>query len=201
MRKKGRLYYFWRYLKHVLTAWNTTGEGIHSPYLFHLVSFVLRDENTFYAFNEMAPSITGRAMFRIVNFMTQHEKHPLTIMEVGEEGVLTTYLQRPDSRNNVTVVDADSLFKHARGRVDVAYVQAGGTKDELLKMTNFLLPRLTEKGVLVLEGIHDSDEAEQVWQALKADRRVTSSIDTYYTGMVFVDRHYLKRHYRVRIEN
>lgn len=200
MRKKGRLYHFWSYLKHVLTAWNTTGEGIHSPYLFHLVRFVLRDENTFYAFAEMAPSDNGRMMFRVVNFMTQHEKRPLNIVEAGEEGVLTTYLSRPDSRNSVTVVDGNSLYKHARGRIDVAYIHDGSTKEEMLNMANFLLPRLMEKGVLVIEGIHESDEAEQVWQTLKADRRVTSSIDTYYAGMVFVDRHYLKRHYRVKIK-
>ena len=53
MRKTGRLYHFWLHFKHVLTAWNTTGEAIHSPYLFHLVRFVLRDENSFYAFAEI----------------------------------------------------------------------------------------------------------------------------------------------------
>ena len=140
-------------------------------------------------------------MFRIVNFMTQHLKRPLTIVEVGEEGVMTEYLQRPDGRNKVVTMDANSLYIYARERIDVAYIQGVYTGEQVLKMTNFLLPRLTEKGVLVVEGIHASDEAEQTWQVLKADRRVTSSIDTYYAGLLFVDRHYLKRHYRVRIKN
>lgn len=201
MRKKGRLYHFWSHFKHVLSAWNTTGEGIHSPYLFHLVRFVLRDENTFYAFSEMPPSVNGRMMFRIVNFMTQHLKRPLDILEIGDKSVMTEFMQRPDSRNRVTATREDSLYIYARERIDVAYIQGVYTGEQVLKMTNFLLPRLTEKGVLVVEGIHASDEAEQTWQVLKADRRVTSSIDTYYAGLLFVDRHYLKRHYRVRIKN
>ena len=43
----------WAYVRHRLTAWNTTGEGIHSPYLFRLVRFVLRDENAYYCFADI----------------------------------------------------------------------------------------------------------------------------------------------------
>ena len=47
MAKNSTLHRILAFLKHRLTAWNTTGEGIHSPYLFELVRFVLRDENAF----------------------------------------------------------------------------------------------------------------------------------------------------------
>ena len=45
--KKESVHRIWAYLKHFFTSWNTTGEGIHSPYLFHIVRFILRDEHTF----------------------------------------------------------------------------------------------------------------------------------------------------------
>ena len=41
------------FIRHFLTAWNTSGEAIHSPYLFRLVRFVLRDENAYYCFRDI----------------------------------------------------------------------------------------------------------------------------------------------------
>ena len=53
MTKSGAIYRAWTYLRHRLTAWNTTGEGIHSPYLFAIVRFILRDENSYYCFADI----------------------------------------------------------------------------------------------------------------------------------------------------
>ena len=47
------LYRISSYLKHCLTARNTGGYGIHSPYLFELVRMVLHDENVYYAWEEI----------------------------------------------------------------------------------------------------------------------------------------------------
>lgn len=38
------------YLSHHLTAWNTGGEGIHSPYLFYMVRMLFYDANSYYCF-------------------------------------------------------------------------------------------------------------------------------------------------------
>ena len=43
----------WAYLRHHLTAWNTGGEGIHSPYLFYLVRFLFYDDNTYYIYKDI----------------------------------------------------------------------------------------------------------------------------------------------------
>lgn len=40
-------------LKHHLTAWNTRGEGIHSPYLFYLVEKIIYDHNAYYSWREI----------------------------------------------------------------------------------------------------------------------------------------------------
>ena len=53
MAKSGAIHRIMAFLKHRLTAWNTTGEGIHSPYLFELVRFILRDENAYYCFADI----------------------------------------------------------------------------------------------------------------------------------------------------
>ena len=192
-------------------AWNTTGEGIHSPYLFHLVRFVLRDKNPFYCFADIERKHAqlmncdertdiGQMMFRLVHFMGQYEKRPLQIVEIGATyGVISAYLSAPSSRNEVSCLDENTLYIYAREGIDVVYAHAVYTPDEIWQFADFLLPRLTEKGVLVVEGIHTSKEMEQVWAELKADSRVRSSIDVYHAGLLFVDKHYLKRHYIVRL--
>lgn len=50
MQPQNTLYRIGAYLRHHLTAWNTGGEGIHSPYLFYLVRMLMYDTNAYYCF-------------------------------------------------------------------------------------------------------------------------------------------------------
>lgn len=45
------LYRVGAWLKHQVCAWNTGGEGIHSPYLFHLVRMIISDDNSYYCWS------------------------------------------------------------------------------------------------------------------------------------------------------
>jgi len=53
MRIAQVLYRFRAYLRHQLTAWNTGGEGIHSPYLFYLVRMLFYDRHSFYCWSDI----------------------------------------------------------------------------------------------------------------------------------------------------
>jgi len=273
-------YRIWTWLRHLFTSWNTTGEGIHSPYLFEIVRFVFRDENSFYCFADIerqrerlcacsdelnvldfgsqgSPEGTlirrrvddiakthlespkmAQLLFRLVNFMTQKEKRPLQIVELGTSlGITTAYLALPDSRNRVLTLEGseqvlrvaqdvwralhidnidcrqgnidlllqeDTLFTRARKengflQPDFVFIDANHTFDATLRYARFFLPQMTEKGVIVMDDIHYSPEMERAWHELQADQRVTSSMDLYHAGILFVDKHYLKRHYRIRI--
>ena len=270
LKKMGNLHRIGTYLRHVLTAWNTTGEAIHSPYLFRLVRFVMRDENAFYCFADIerrremllacedtldvvdygsagspqgthiprrvcaiarhhleSPKI-GQLLFRIVNFLHEEEQRPLEILELGTSlGITTAYLASADSRNRVTTLEGsgavlqvaqgvwkmlkteniewyegnidDTLYERAREKIDLAYLDANHTYEATIRYAHYLLPRLTEKGILVIDDIHYSEGMERAWTELKADPRVTTSMDLYHCGLLFVDPHYLKRHYRIRI--
>ncbi len=270
MAKKDITHRFFAYIRHFFCAWNTTGEGIHSPYLFELVRFVLRDENAYYCFADIErrrelllacqdvldvtdfgsagspegkqvqrrvcdiarthlerPKI-GQLLFRLVNFIAQHEKRPLEILELGTSlGVTTAYLASAGSRHRVMTLEGseavlrvaqgvwralrleniewqqgnidDTLFKCAREKLDLAYVDANHTFEATMRYVRFLLPRMNEKGVIVIDDIHHSEQMEQAWAALKDDARVTTSMDLYHVGLLFVDPHYLKRHYRIRV--
>ena len=269
MAKSSNFYRVWTFIRHFFTSWNTTGEGIHSPYLFELVRFILRDENTYYCFadierrREMLLACTdeldvidygsagspeglhvsrrvcdiaqthlenakvGQALFRLVNWLGEREQRPLEILELGTSlGITTSYLAAANSRNNVTTLEGSeavlnvaqsvwktlkleniswktgnidtTLLQFARA-LDVAYVDANHTYEATMRYVRYLLPLLTTKGVVVLDDIHYSEEMERAWKDLKNDPRVTTSMDLYHVGILFVDPHYLKRHYKIRI--
>lgn len=275
MTKSSTFYRIFAYLRHVLTAWNTTGEAIHSPYLFHIVRFLFRDENSYYCFadierrreqllacedrldvvdygscgspegthvhrrvcdiakNHLESARMGQLLFRLVVFMGEHEKRPLRIVELGTSlGITTAYLASADSRNQVLTFEGseavlnvakgvwkalkleniewiignidDTLYNigHAEDAVkqlDLAYIDANHTYEATKRYADYLIPQMTEKGVVIIDDIHYSKEMEQAWTELKADPRVTSSMDIYHAGLLFVDPHYLKRHYRCRV--
>lgn len=270
MAKSGIFHRICAFLGHRLTAWNTTGEGIHSPYLFQLVRFVLRDENSYYCFADierrrelllacedtldvvdygsagskegthvqrrvcdiakthLESARVGQVLFRILNFMGEEQKRPLEILELGTSlGVTTAYLASADSRNRVVTMEGseavlkvaqgiwrtlrleniewqvgnidDTLYRYARERVDFAYVDANHTYEATMRYTDYLLDRMAEKGIIAIDDIHYSEEMERAWKELKQDPRVTTTMDVYHMGLIFVDPHYLKRHYKIRI--
>lgn len=53
MQIRNTLYRVWSYAIHWLTAWNTGGEGIHSPKLFYIVRMLLYDTNSYYAWDKI----------------------------------------------------------------------------------------------------------------------------------------------------
>lgn len=48
-----KIYRFFSYLWHQVSAWNTGGEGIHSPYLFYLVRMLFYERSPYYVFEDI----------------------------------------------------------------------------------------------------------------------------------------------------
>ena len=93
----------------------------------------------------------------------------------------------------------DTLYIYAREGLDLAYVDANHTYEATKRYVDYLLPRMHEKGIIAIDDIHYSEEMERAWQEIQQDQRVTTSMDLYDLGLLFVDPHYLKRHYKIRI--
>ena len=62
-----------------------------------------------------------------------------------------------------------------------------------------LADKVVEKSVIVVDDIHHSAEMERAWQEICADERVTSTMDLYQMGLVFFDKHYWHRNYKMRL--
>ena len=295
MELRVALYRAKSWLRHQLTAWNTGGEGVHSPYLFEWVRMVMMDKNSFYIWGEIercrekmlrderelefvdyGSAIKSRSLengseavcrlelrdmrrvcdiarrslakrkyaqmlSRLVNWLgASHrlengsgtacslEFRGLTIVELGTSlGVTTAYMAAMDSRNRVVTfegceavadvakenwkalninniecrvgeIDVEELVRDIE-HLDVAFIDANHTYVSTCEYFDVLAGKVREKSVIVVDDIHYSEEMEKAWKAICADERVTSTIDLYQMGLVFFDKHYWKRNYKMRL--
>ena len=295
MKKNVYLYRVSSWLKHQLTARNTGGHGVHSPYLFEWVRMVMSDKNTYYVWDEIeeirqemlkdtrelefvdygsggplptSPS-KGRSanmrrvcdiakgslarrkdaqlLARLVGWLgrplltspskgrigdeASEDRKGLTIVELGTSlGVTTAYLAAMDSRNKVLTyegcpavaevaqanweklglsniacvvgeitVDSLQLAVDRLSGIDVAFIDANHTYEATLTYFNALASRVHEKSVVVVDDIHYNEDMEKAWKAICADERVTTTMDLYRMGLVFFDKHYWRKHYKMRI--
>ena len=295
MKKNVYLYRVSSWLKHQLTARNTGGHGVHSPYLFEWVRMVMSDKNTYYVWDEIeeirqemlkdtrelefvdygsggplptSPSkgrsanmrrvcdiATGslarrkeaQLLARLVGWLgrplltspskgrigdeASEDRKGLTIVELGTSlGVTTAYLAAMDSRNKVVTyegcpavaevaranweklglsniacvvgeitVDSLQLTVDRLSGIDVAFIDANHTCEATLTYFNALASRVYEKSVVVVDDIHYNEDMEKAWKAICADERVTTTMDLYRMGLVFFDKHYWRKHYKMRI--
>ena len=125
MELRVALYRAKSWLRHQLTAWNTGGEGVHSPYLFEWVRMVMMDKNAYYIWGEIercrekmlrderelefvdyGSAIKSRSLENGSGTACSLEFRGLTIVELGTSlGVTTAYMAAMDSRNRVVTFE------------------------------------------------------------------------------------------------
>ena len=68
---------------------------------------------------------------------------------------------------------------------DFIYFDGNHSQDATLDYFTQCLFTLTEKSVWLFDDIHWSKDMEAAWEIIKANKQVTSTIDTYRWGLVF----------------
>lgn len=61
------------------------------------------------------------------------------------------------------------------------------------------LPFLTEKSLVIIDGIHRNKEAEQTWGRLKNHPKVRQSVDLFFWGVVFFRKHQARENFWIRV--
>ncbi len=83
--------------------------------------------------------------------------------------------------------------------VDLAFVDGNHRKEPTIQYFNSLLTKTTEKSILIFDDIHWSREMEEAWAIIKADPRVTLSIDLFFIGLIFFRKDFKQtQHYSIR---
>lgn len=79
-------------------------------------------------------------------------------------------------------------------RVDLALLDANHRYEPTMRYFGWLLEKVHDKSVLVVDDIHYSREMERAWQVLKNHRLVYGSADLFRCGILFFDPSLNKQH-------
>ena len=264
MSVKDIIFRFVSTLSHRFCSVNTLGHGIHSPYLYYLVRFILYDDNSYYCYapieRERARLMKATKLIDVVDYGTgssgkrtlstiartslmpvqdaqivfrlAHFIRPYTVVELGTSlGVTTTYLSCavPSDANiysfegsKALIAEADKVLSKVGNRarvqfvagniddtlsdilasieqVDLAIIDANHTQEAAVRYFDLIAAKCTGKSVVLMDDIRYSLPMYEAWKLICADSRVTSSFDLGDMGILFFDKQFLNKHYKLRI--
>ena len=169
------------------------------------------------------PSHYAQILYRLLNF-----SESMKVIELGTSlGLTSLYLAWDDNvslktleGDPVLIQESSALFERMKktnieiiqgnidhtlkeacnklGSVDMAYFDANHSYEPTLRYFNQIFPFLHERSILVLDDIHWSREMSRAWEDLRADSRVTLSVDLFQMGLIFFRPFRQKYHYRLR---
>ena len=171
------------------------GYGIHSPFVFNLVTGVIYEKWQYYAYSELHSLRTSqnaflrekddRLLFRLVN---QHQ--PSNGIVIGDDiGITERYMKSGCTHAKWINLSLDNLnqlphIMFSLGKVDFIYVDVCS---DLSSLIDQILPFTHDHSLLVIRNIHDSKENSSVWQNLILDPHSRVSLDLYDFGLVYFE--------------
>lgn len=106
-------------------------------------------------------------------------------------------------QTNITIMAGD--FRHTLPatlaqlpQLDLAFIDGHHAEEPTLEYFNQCMAKAHDHTVIVLDDIHWSPGMERAWKAVKADPRVTVTIDLYRMGLVFLRREQAREHFVLR---
>jgi len=73
---------------------------------------------------------------------------------------------------------------HEANTVDLAFIDGNHRFEPTRYYFEQLLTKVNDGSIFIFDDIHWSEEMEDVWRVIKANERVTASIDLFFIGMV-----------------
>lgn len=167
------------------------------------------------------PSIYGELLFKIV-----HYYKPKTIVELGVGyGLNTLYLtavlsdlqyigwnntakfskpsdlNTPDTVSTIELIqgkfDSQKITKSLK-RLDFLVINGYHLQDNPFTYFTALLPACHNDTIIVVTGLRTSAAVWQSWQSLQKHTAVTTTIDLYHVGLVFLrQEHLAKEHFTI----
>lgn len=82
--------------------------------------------------------------------------------------------------------------------LDFVFFDGNHRKEPTLKYFNQCMEKRNEKSVFVMDDIYWSPEMKEAWDTIKADERVTVTIDLFYVGLVFFRKGQAKQDFVIK---
>ncbi len=86
-------------------------------------------------------------------------------------------------------------FLQDPAKINFALMDANHRYDATMKYFSWLMRRLDEKSVVVVDDIHWSEEMEKAWQELRLHPLVYGSVDLFRCGILFFDPTLNRQHF------
>lgn len=80
---------------------------------------------------------------------------------------------------------------------DLIFMDANHSYEATLEYFNQCLNFCHDKSIIVLDDIYWSDGMARAWNEIKENQRITSTVDIYYMGFVFLNPDLNKQHYKI----
>ncbi len=106
--------------------------------------------------------------------------------------------------NNIKPVQGDinktlNEWLQTAEKVDFAYIDANHTEEATWRYFDALASMAHNQTIIVIDDIHLSKEMYRAWSRIKKDERVTTTMDLYYMGIVFFDKQFLCKNYKIYV--
>ena len=82
---------------------------------------------------------------------------------------------------------------------DVVFFDANHRKEPVLNYFSQCLEHIHRDSVFIFDDIHWSAEMEEAWRAIRKNSRVTTTIDLFEVGIVFFNKSYPKKTYKMKL--
>ena len=69
--------------------------------------------------------------------------------------------------------------------IGLLHVKQNKNAEDLISYFNTAIKKVNTESILIFDGIHDSKEMENSWEAIKMHKEVKLTIDLYKLGIVF----------------
>ncbi len=94
---------------------------------------------------------------------------------------------------NLDTVLSDYLLKPVK--IDFVLMDANHRYEPTIRYFNLLSRRMADKGVIVMDDIHYSEEMNRAWMELRTHQLVYGSLDLFRCGILFFDLALNRQHY------
>jgi hypothetical protein len=160
------------------------GYGIHSPFVFDLVTNVLRERAEYYAFREIEPvGKREQACSRLLFRLAEREGYQRALLVGTGCGVPARYLSAVSAK--MRLLDENESAGNA-GSWELFY--AGRVTQEMAngEWERWLTSRAQERACAVITGIHEHRFNRLLWNYFREESRVAIDMTGY--GILFFDR-------------
>lgn len=181
-------------LRYTLRARHRNGHGIHSPFLYKLITQLQEKRHRYYVLDELKqyPDLrktdieNGERLFRLMQHLPKRHN---SVSWSTNEG-LNRYLQAASGRPSSAASNLDDW--------DVVLMDASSQPDLLTKQFEESLNKIHEHSVFVLNQPYKNAAALCSWKKWKQHSKCTASLDFYTMGILLFRTDLEKRNYLIR---